>query len=144
MSALPTTMSSRDTGASTRPSARVGPASASCINIGGHPQTYAPEVTFNFGAQYDFHLAGGDTVTPQVNFSHISHQWGTLFDNKAAGDYLSPRDILGASIAWKHKDIVATLYGTNLTDDHYVAALLSPIRLAGAPRQYGISIMKAF
>src|SRR6202000_3226790 len=39
-----------------------GPASPSCINLKGHPQTYAPDTTFNIGAQYNFHLAGGDVV----------------------------------------------------------------------------------
>jgi iron complex outermembrane receptor protein len=122
----------------------IGPATATCINLGGHPQTYAPDLTFNFGASYTFKLAGGDTITPNITFSHISHQWGTLFDNVAAGDYLTPRDILGASLAWTHGSIVATLYGTNLTDDRYVSALLSPIRIAGAPRQFGVSLMKLF
>ena len=31
-----------------------GPASASCINLEGQDQTYAPDFTFNLGAQYDF------------------------------------------------------------------------------------------
>jgi iron complex outermembrane receptor protein len=123
---------------------RTGPASPSCINLGGNSQTYAPELTYNVAARYDFHLAGGDTLTPAVTFSHIGEQWGTLFENRAAGDYLAPRNILGATLSWKHGDYVATLYGTNLTDDHYVAALLSPIRLAGPPRQVGLRVLRTF
>ncbi|HWA60724.1 MAG TPA: TonB-dependent receptor [Caulobacteraceae bacterium] len=121
-----------------------GPVSASCINLGGNPQTYAPGLTFNASASYRFQLPGGDTLTPGVSFSHIGHQWGTLFDNRAAGDYLAARNLLGATLAWSHGDLVATLYGYNLTDDHYVAALLSPIRMAGPPLQVGISVMKTF
>lgn len=123
---------------------KVGPASASCVNLGGHPQTYAPEVTFNAGVQYDFHLGGGDTLSPLVTYSHISDQWGTLFDNAAQGDHLGARNILGATLTWKHKDLTATLYGYNLTDERYVSALLSPIRIAGPPRQFGVSLMKVF
>jgi iron complex outermembrane receptor protein len=123
---------------------KTGPVSASCINIGGNPQTYAPEVTFNVSGRYTYHLAGGDTLTPQLTYSHISEQWGTLFDNRAAGDYLEPRDIVGASLAWAHNGLVTTAYVYNLTDDHYVAALLSPIRMAGPPRQFGVSILKTF
>lgn len=123
---------------------KTGPASTSCINLGGNSQTYAPEFTFNVAGRYAFHLDDGDTVTPQVTYSHISHQWGTLFENAAAGDRLGARNILGASVAWAHGDIVTTLYGYNLTNEAYVSALLSPIRLAGAPRQYGISVMKLF
>jgi iron complex outermembrane receptor protein len=62
----------------------------------------------------------------------------------AAGDYLAARDILGASLAWQHGDITTTLYGSNLSDDKYVAAAVSPIRIAGAPRQFGIRVLKAF
>jgi iron complex outermembrane receptor protein len=124
--------------------AQTGPASAFCINIGGHPQTYAPEVTFNVSARYNYHLAGGDLLTPQLSYSHIGHQWGTLFDNRAAGDYLEPRDIVGASLAWTHGDLITTAYIYNLTNDHYVAALLSPIRMAGPPRQFGVSVLKNF
>jgi iron complex outermembrane receptor protein len=121
-----------------------GPSSPTCIDLQGHPQTYAPDLTFNVGAQYDYKLASGDILTPAITFSHISDQWGTLFDNVSQGDNLAPRNILGASLAWTHGDIVATLYGYNLTDDQYVSALLPPIREAGFPRQYGLSIMKTF
>jgi iron complex outermembrane receptor protein len=121
-----------------------GPASPVCINLQGNPQTYAPDFTFNADAQYDFHIDGSDLITPAVTYSYISHQWATIFDNKAAGDYLAPRSILGASLAWTHGDTVVKLYGYNLTNDKYVSALITPLRLPGAPRQYGISIMKAF
>jgi iron complex outermembrane receptor protein len=123
---------------------QTGPASALCINLGGHPQTYAPDFTFNVSGSYDFTLSNDDTLTPQVSFSYISHQWGTLFDNVAAGDYLGPRRILGASLAWKHGSFVTTLYGSNLLNDQYISALLPPIRQAGAPEQFGVSVMKTF
>ncbi len=121
-----------------------GPASPVCFNLQGHPQTYAPDFTFNANALYIFHIGNGDTVTPNVNFSYISDQWGTLFDNRAEGDHLTPRRLVGASVAWKHGTITTTLYGSNLTDDRYVSALLSPIQLAGAPRQFGVSVTKTF
>ncbi len=121
-----------------------GPANGVCLDLKGHPQTYAPDVTFNVSAQYDFRLANGDVVTPNTSFSYVSSQWGTLFDNAAQGDFLASRKILGASLAWTHGSFVTTLYGYNLTNDQYVSALLSPIRLAGNPRQFGISVMKTF
>jgi len=121
-----------------------GPATATCINLNGKSQTYAPDFTFNLYAQYVFHLADQDTLTPSVSFSHISHQWATLFENRAAGDFLEARDLLGASLAWRRGDLIATLYGSNLTNDKYVAAALSPIRLAGPPRQFGVRVLKSF
>ena len=119
-------------------------AAAACINLAGHPQTYAPSTTFDISGQYDFHLKSGDVLTPELNFSHISSQWATLFDNYAAGDFLAPRNILGASLAWKHGPYTATLYGTNLNNDKYVSAVLLPIKIAGAPREFGVSLMRTF
>ncbi len=121
-----------------------GPGVGACRNLSGQQQTYAPNLTFNLGAQYDFHVSDTDVISPRINFAHVSHQWATLFENVAAGDYLAPRNILGASLAYTHGSITASLYGYNLTDDHYVTAALPPIRLAGAPRQFGFSLLKTF
>jgi iron complex outermembrane recepter protein len=121
-----------------------GPSSPFCINLKDHPQTYAPSVTYNFQAQYDYRLTDKDTVTPAVTFAHVSSQWGTVFDNPEQGDYLGSRNIFGASLAWTRGTFTTTLYGYNLNDDHYVSALVSPIRVAGAPRQFGINVLKTF
>ena len=79
-----------------------------------------------------------------MNFGHVSAQWATLFDDTALGDRLEARNILTAQVAYSHNGFVATLYGTNLTDQHYVAALNSGLRFAGFPRQYGIRLLKIF
>ena len=120
-----------------------GPSSASCIDLTGHSQTYAPNFTFNVGAQYKFAL-GSDTLTPRVNFGYVSPQWATLFENPALGDHLAGRDILGAQLAWAHGSFVTTLYGTNITDQHYVGALNSGLRFAGPPRQFGLRFLTNF
>jgi iron complex outermembrane receptor protein len=121
-----------------------GPATTTCVNVKGHPQTYAPNVTYNIEAQYDFKLTDHDTLTPAITFGHVSGQWASIFDNAAQGDYLGPRNLLGASLAWTHGTFTVTGYGYNLTNQQYVSANLPPIRVAGAPRQYGVSVMKTF
>jgi iron complex outermembrane receptor protein len=121
-----------------------GPVGPSCIDLKGHQQTYAPNFTFNLSAQYVFDIGAGDKLTPRVNFAHESQQWATLFENPQLGDRLGSRDILGAQLDWTHGTYDLTLYGTNLTDLHYEAALNSGLRFAGMPRQYGISLTKAF
>ncbi|MES1198599.1 MAG: TonB-dependent receptor [Pseudomonadota bacterium] len=118
-----------------------------CVNLKGKDQTYAPNFTFNLGAQYDFHLSDRDTVTPRVNYGHVARQWATLFESEAFGDHLSARDIWNAQIAWTHGDITATLYGTNVTDQQYIGAIItgSPgARYMGPPRQFGIRLAKLF
>ncbi|WP_395646954.1 TonB-dependent receptor [Terricaulis sp.] len=121
-----------------------GPAGGSCINLDGAEQTYAPELTYNFGIQYDISLPGGDTLTPRVNFGHVSSQWATLFENPSRGDLVEARDILNAQLAWRHGDTIVTAWATNLTDQHYVAAINSGLRFAGPPRQFGIRVFRAF
>jgi iron complex outermembrane receptor protein len=115
-----------------------------CHDLGGQDQTYAPDFTFNIGAQYVFQIGDGDTLTPRINYGHVSKQWATLFENEAFGDKVESRDIFNAQLAFGHDDIIATLYGTNITDEHYVAAINSGLRFAGSPRQFGIRIAKAF
>jgi iron complex outermembrane receptor protein len=121
-----------------------GPSGGSCVDLTGHSQTYAPNFTFNIGAQYKFVLSGDDTLTPRANFGYVGPQWATLFENPSLGDHLAGRDISGAQIAWTHTRYVTTLYGTNLSDQHYVGALNSGLRFAGEPRQFGIRFLMAF
>jgi iron complex outermembrane recepter protein len=121
-----------------------GPSSASCIDLTGHPQTYAPNFSVNLGAQYKFVLSSQDSLTPRVNYGYVAPQWATLFDNASLGDHLSGRDISAAQLAWAHRNLVTTLYGTNLSNQHYVEALNSGLNFAGYPRQYGVRFMMSF
>ena len=121
-----------------------GPASAACVNLSGHRAPNAPNVTYNFSAQYVFNLKGDGTLTTRANYSHIGSQWATVFENAQLGDFLAARDMLSAQLAWGIDKWTFTAYGTNLTNDHYVSAMISQLRFAGAPREYGIRIMRVF
>ncbi len=121
-----------------------GPASATCVDLSGHPQSYAPKVTYNLGAQYLFYLPGAATLTARANYSHVGSQWATLFDNPALGDFLGARNLLSAQLAYGRGHWTFTAYGTNLTNQQYVSAMISQLRFAGAPRQYGIRVTRMF
>ena len=121
-----------------------GPESPTCINLKGQDQTYAPDFTFNIGAEYQIDFANGDSLTPRVNFGHVGDQWATLFENSSRGDHLEARNILNAQLAYTHKDWTVTAYGSNLTDQHYAGALNSNLYFAGPPRQYGVKVYKSF
>src|SRR3569623_163462 len=121
-----------------------GPASAKCIALGGRRQTYAPNVTFNVSGEYTFTLPGGDSITPSDNFGYVGSQWATLFESASRGDLLEARKILNAQISYTHGTLSLTAYATNLTDQHYVAARNSGLYFAGAPRQYGLKVLKVF
>ena len=115
-----------------------------CVNVGGNPITYAPKFTYNVGAQYVIPLGQGDTLTPRVNFAHVSEQWASIFDNRAIGDHLGARNLLGAQLAFESDQWTVTLYGDNILNKQYVASNNSGGLYAGRPRQYGIRVSKAF
>jgi iron complex outermembrane receptor protein len=121
-----------------------GPATVACIDLGGRRQTYAPNFTFNIGAQYVFNAHGGDTITPRINYGHVSTQYASLFENLALGDRVGARDVLNGQVAWTHGDLIGTLYATNLTNQQYVGAVNSGLRFEGPPRQFGVRLLKAF
>ncbi|MBY8826514.1 TonB-dependent receptor [Hephaestia mangrovi] len=121
-----------------------GPPSTHCVSLKGQEQTYAPNMTFNIGAQYELKLGDKDTITPRVNFGHVAAQWATLFENPALGDRLGERNVLNAQLAWAHGGLSLTAYATNLTNQHYAGALNSGLYFAGPPRQYGIKLLKVF
>jgi len=121
-----------------------GPASGACQNVTGKQNVYAPTLTFNIGAQYVYDVGNGDTVIPRANFGHVGSQWSTLFENSSLGDRLDARNLLSAQIAYEHGDWVATAEATNLTGQEYVSAINGGLRYAGAPRQFGLKLMRTF
>ena len=121
-----------------------GPVTPLCLNLKGRDQTYAPKFTFNASAQYEIGLGGDLRLTPRVNYGHIGAQWATLFQNRSRGDRIPARDIVNAQLELDTGDFTVTAYATNLTNQHYPAALNSGLYFAGPPRQYGIKVLKAF
>jgi len=89
-------------------------------------------------------LSNGDQIIPRVNYGHVSEQWATLFQNEARGDLVEARNIVNAQLVWKHGEFFTTVYGSNITDQHYVGAVNSGLRFAGAPMLYGLRVTKAF
>lgn len=120
-----------------------GPASGNCVNVEGNAQTYAPEMTFRVGLEYDFQLGNG-VLTPRVDYSHISETWTTIFANEALGDRLEARDIINAQLTYAINDWSIQAYSTNLTDESYVASIKAGQRYAAPPRQFGIRIRRDF
>lgn len=124
-----------------------GPASVSCVNLQGRQLTYSPTLTYNVSAKYVM-AAWGGKLTTMINFGHVSEQWASLFQNALYGDKLGERNIVGAQMTYQQGGTSVTLFGTNLTNQQYVAAhwLVSSGNLdfAGPPRQYGIKLTQTF
>ncbi|MBW4329928.1 TonB-dependent receptor plug domain-containing protein [Stakelama sp. CBK3Z-3] len=121
-----------------------GPETATCLDLTGNRQSYAPRFTLSTGIQYAIALNDNMTLTPRVDYSHISSTWGTLFEQRALGDFLVARDIVNAQLTLDKGPWTIAAYSTNLTDQHYIAAINNLRRLAGAPRQYGVRVSRSF
>lgn len=132
------------TGATLRCDPQSGPTTARCIDLTGTEQAYAPKFTLSAGAQYAIALGEDVTLTPRVDYAHIAATFGSLFQNVALGDRLEARNIVNAQLTLATGDWTVAGYGTNLTDQHYVAAINGFRRLAGAPRQYGVRVSRSF
>lgn len=120
-----------------------GPASGNCVNLEGNAQTFAPEMTLSVGVEYDFAVGAG-TLTPRINYSHISDSWASIFANAALGDHLVERDIVNAQLTYEQGDWQLQAYSTNLGDLEYIASVKAGQRYAGAPRQYGVRLTRNF
>ena len=121
-----------------------GPATATCRNLEGNAQSFAPEMTLSLGVEYDFALGNG-TLTPRLDYSHISDSWASVFANEAQGDHLKERDIVNAQLTYDSgHDWRVQAYSTNLGDFEYIASVKTGQRYAGAPRQYGVRLTKNF
>ncbi len=110
------------------------------VDISGGPFPYAPEFTFNLGLAYDFMLGNGSTLTPRVDYGYVAKAQAELFDDPEF--LLEAHGLLNAQIRWQMENWYVVLWGTNLTDKGYVAAIQNTGSLyyAGAPLQYGIRV----
>jgi iron complex outermembrane receptor protein len=124
----------------------VGPASAltACTDLTGRRISNAPTWTANLGAQYEFDVGDGATLTPRIDYGYVGSQWATLFQNVSQNDQLSARNIVNAQLTYGLDTWKIAAYSTNLNDLHYVSQNNSGLRFPGAPRQFGIRISKSF
>jgi iron complex outermembrane receptor protein len=118
------------------------PVSAAPVQLAGRVAPLAPTWTFNFGAQYEFVVGNGGTLTPRVDVSYISSQWATPYQD--LGDFLPSHTLVNAEIAYAKGPYRLTAFATNAFDLHYIIATNIGLRYAGNPAQYGIRVERHF
>jgi iron complex outermembrane receptor protein len=113
--------------------------------LNGRPLPNAPLWTAQAGVQYEFHLGNQQALTPRLDYGLVGSRWATVFET-VPGDFLQEQNILNAQIRYDYSDTLAfTLFGTNITNDHYVTLqLLGNLGMPGPPRQFGIRAYKSF
>lgn len=120
-----------------------GPASSpQCLDLSGRRLPFQPKTTFSAGVQHRFDF-GDASLTPRLDIAYTGSQYTTVYQVPGL-DTLESRTLLNGNLTWASGPWTATLYSTNLSNEQYVVAKLSGLRVAGAPRQYGIRVMRTF
>jgi iron complex outermembrane recepter protein len=121
-----------------------GPAGGTCVNLTGRQQPNAAPWTAQAGIQYDFHLDGGQTLSPRIDYGGMGPRWATVFEVEPT-DRIAAQNLFNAQLIYaRPDDWQVTAYATNLFDLHYVASVDGSLAIPGPPRQVGIRISKSF
>lgn len=132
-------------------------------NLVGRVLPFAPQTTISAGMEYAFPVGEG-TITPRVQYSATDEQWASIFqipslvpgsitaanptgtpDGSLSPDYLPKYDTVDASITWTpNENWMLQVFGTNLTEELYIAGHLDTAVVYGPPRQYGVKFRYSF
>jgi len=97
-------------------------------------------LTFNLGAEYEFALANGWSLTPRVNYGYVGKQY-TYLAYSDVTDLLPARGLFSALLTLRlPSETVVELYGSNLTDREYVSGQQGDNEFYGPPREYGLRV----
>ncbi len=115
----------------------------------GRTLPFSPEWTINAGMQYEILLGADRSLTPRVQWSHLSEQNATPFPS--ANTIVPARDVMDARLTldW-NASLKLEAFVNNATDETYIASQIQNSSSAdggaiyGAPRTYGLRAVAKF
>jgi len=117
------------------------------------PLGQAPKYTYSVGATYALHLAGGQSVTPSVNWRALGRQPSCSYGGTMGSCYLPAYGLLGSRIDFKWSDDspwVVSLWGTNLLNATVELNAANDLvwgtafYYLGRPREFGAELARHF
>lgn len=132
-------------------------------NLVGRPLPFAPPYTVSAGVDYAIPIGNG-TLTPRVQYATSGEQWASIFqipslapgsitggnpagtsDGGLSPDYLPSYHTVDASLTWEpNQNWMLQVFGTNLSDEVYIAGHTGESRVYSAPRQYGVKFRYSY
>lgn len=114
-------------------------------NAKGQQLLYAPNLTFNLGADYNYYLGNGSRVELDSNYGYTGHYNEVIGD----GNYSSAYGTLNASLSWHAPSdkFYVRAWGRNLTDNHDIGRLLNSLsyqKQLALPITYGVAFGASF
>jgi iron complex outermembrane receptor protein len=125
------------------------------VPLAGRPLPYTPKATVNVGAQYKFRLPSDATLTPRVDVAWTDVQIENLLDGISIDPVTHQRfhfqrvpahTNINAEITYERKGLEVSVYGSNLTNQHYVEAASGggDNGYLNEPLQFGVRVKKTF
>ncbi len=122
------------------------------INLKGKQLPNSPELTFNLGAQYQYHLGDAWKLTPRADFYFQDKSYSRIFNT--AHDQIKAYEIVNLSLVAEQPEWGLTIqaYVKNVFDKTYIqdmyltdasSGLFTNIFI-GDPRTYGVAVTKRF
>jgi iron complex outermembrane receptor protein len=113
---------------------------------------YTPETKWSVGAQYEFAMGNGGSLTPRIDVSYQGEVYASA--TNAATNFIDDYTVVNGRLTWRSPDNEwqVALEGTNLTDEYYYVTLFDlAVGLAGyihgqpsRPREYAMSFKRSF
>jgi iron complex outermembrane receptor protein len=123
---------------------------AQAIDVEGNTIPFTPEYTYFVGAQYQFALPGGMTLTPRIDYSSVDEQTVTPVDRRGIGgvriDRIEDHENVNLRLTLATEEWSVIGYVTNATDEDYIEAHGGSYINAypNSPRQYGVRLNYTF
>lgn len=112
------------------------------LTTSGQPNLYSPELSFNLGVEYAFHI-GDAILTPRLNYAYVGKQW-TYIAYDPATDRIDAYGLWNALVTYHRDKFSVDLYATNLADKSYVTGQYVDNAFYGAPRQVGVKLRVSY
>jgi len=117
----------------------------------GSTAPYTPKWKWSAGAQYQWHLAGDQTLTPRIDTTYTDKQYTTTnnFERSAIDAY----QVTNARLTWRSEErkLEASFEVTNLFDKYYYTTIYDVYDRAGLisgspghPREWAVTVKKSF
>jgi iron complex outermembrane receptor protein len=115
----------------------------------GRVLPFSPKWTINAGVQYDILIGSESSLTPRVQWSHLSAQYATPF--LSVNTLVPSHDVFDAKLTYAINDRYSIEgFVNNFTDKVYIASQIQNSSSAdggiiyGAPRTYGVRVIAKF
>ena len=117
--------------------------------VAGAPTALSPDVTGSVAGSYTYHLAGGSSLTGQIDYSYRSSEYGQPVARPS--ELIAARNLVGFNLKWENakRDFAVAVYGSNIFNEVYDTGRLDQGGFVGVVvsndrSEFGVRLTKKF